>query len=122
MITTSERVDNSQNLSDQSTCITNKYFEDTKSKTVANKYSDLIIALETAEKNDQDIIDPDPEYKKFVEDEYYESSDGEEEVDFFSGIDCSEDEIETLDSMKSIFNEGREALLILKSNVKLLWI
>ena len=50
-ITIKERVDNSQILSDQSTCITNKYFEDTKSKTVANKYSDLIIVLETAEKN-----------------------------------------------------------------------
>ena len=55
-----------------------------------------------------------------MEDEYNESSDEEEEMDFFSGIDCSEDETEALDSMKRIFIEGREALVILKSNVKLL--
>ena len=66
----------------------------TKSKTVANRYSDLIIALETAEKNGEDISDPDPKYKIFLEDEYYESSDKEEELGISSEIECSEDEME----------------------------
>ena len=96
---------------DQSTCITNKYFEDTKSDTVANKFSNLIIALESVEKNDNTIVDPDPEHKEFIEDEYFNSSDEEEEIGFFSEIECSEEETEVLDYMKSIHCESKESLV-----------
>ena len=55
-INVSEPVDYYENHGDQSTFITNKYFEDTKSDTVANKFSNLIIALESVEKNDNTIV------------------------------------------------------------------
>ena len=119
-INVSEPVDYYENHGDQSTFITNKYFEDTKSDTVANKFSNLIIALESVEKNDNTIVDPDPEHKEFIEDEYFNSSDEEEEIGFFSEIECSEEETEVLDYMKSIHCESKESLVQLKSNAKTL--
>merc|ERR1712055_881298 len=67
-------------VSDHSSVITNKYVEDTRAPTVANKFSDMILELERllpTEREETVVIDP--EESCYLEDEIYMSDDEDNE-------------------------------------------
>ena len=96
--------------SDRSSFITNKYCEDTKTETVANHLSDMILRFETSKKvMDEEFLTTDPEETIYEEDEIFLSDEDSDEEEEELGEDYSIDDIACLQQLKKITKESRQS-------------
>ena len=104
---------------DHSSVIINKYCEDTKTKTVANRFSDYVFIFEKSNASfKDDFLTIDPEDAVYVEDELSSDEDEYENENEDLTEDFSEEDITNSHKLKDIRKESRQSIFWLRSNIE----
>ena len=105
------KLDN-ESISDQSSLITNKYCEDTKTDMVANHLSDMILHFETSKKvMDNEFFTTDPEETIYEEDEIFLSDEDSDEEEEELGENYSDNDMACFHQLKKIKKKVVKVLL-----------
>ena len=108
-----------EHTSDRSSFITNKYCEDTKTETVANHLSDMILRFEASKKGiDEEFFTTDPEETIYEEDEIVSPDEDSENEDEEFEEDYSDEDIACLHQLKNIKKESCQSVSSLKFQIQ----